>query len=339
MGHRQGDSKVYVQYYMSSFNDVDCQSICFGSAPQHDLIHLAGRLLRHGDAPTSLTGQQKAEVNQDPELASAREERSRALQRLKQQGYRSRADAEGTDIATQYDRYRRKAHSLSQKLKTRRLQRAIREFHSSVHVEEIERQLNGIKPPDVIVPPTIQYDLPERAHLARLLSNAADFKNRAELQDIRTELVSTISQLCKRRESPCRDQARRGGDAAAPLSSSGTAIGFSISGHKAAGYESGPTQNLRSRAKRPKQSTFACCPFCRWADDTVGGYQRTKSWRIDSLARHLRLQHLKMRHMPFKCPYRGCPEVLHSTEHFSGHVARQHQLYLPPSLMRPSRSR
>jgi hypothetical protein len=32
-----------------------------------------------------------------------------------------------------------------------------------VHVEEIERQLNGIKPPDVIVPTTVQYDLPERA--------------------------------------------------------------------------------------------------------------------------------------------------------------------------------
>ncbi|KAJ4465230.1 hypothetical protein J3R30DRAFT_3235372, partial [Lentinula aciculospora] len=27
MGHCQGDSKVYVQYYMSSFQDVDCQSI------------------------------------------------------------------------------------------------------------------------------------------------------------------------------------------------------------------------------------------------------------------------------------------------------------------------
>lgn len=55
MGHRQGDSRVYVQYYMSTFNDADCQSICFGSAPQHDLAHLAGRLLRHGDAPTALT--------------------------------------------------------------------------------------------------------------------------------------------------------------------------------------------------------------------------------------------------------------------------------------------
>lgn len=208
-----------------------------------------------------------------------------------------------------------------------------------MHVEEIERQLNGIKPPDVIVPPTIRYDLPERAHLARLLSHAADFKNRAELHDIRTELVSTIAQLCRRRESPYRGQARRGGNATAPLSSLGTGIDFSMAGHKAADYESGPSENLRPRAQGPKQSTFACCPFCRWADDTVGSYQRTKSWRIDSLARHMRLQHLKMRRMAFKCPFRGCAEVLHSTEHFSGHVARQHQLYLPPSFSGPNRPR
>ena len=79
MGHRQGDSRVYVQYYMSTFNDVDCQTICFGSAPQHDLIHLAGRLLRHGDAPTALTNQQKFEVNQDPDLVAFRRKRTLAL--------------------------------------------------------------------------------------------------------------------------------------------------------------------------------------------------------------------------------------------------------------------
>lgn len=45
--HRQGDSGAHVQCYMSNFNDVDRQSIYFKSLPQHDRIHLAGRLLRH----------------------------------------------------------------------------------------------------------------------------------------------------------------------------------------------------------------------------------------------------------------------------------------------------
>ncbi|KAK0701564.1 hypothetical protein B0T26DRAFT_681697 [Lasiosphaeria miniovina] len=182
MGHRQGDSRVYVQYYMSTFNDVDCQKICFGSAPQHDLIHLAGRLVRHGDAPTALTDQQKFEVNQDPDLVKYH----------------------------RYDQYKQKADRLSKKLKTERLRRAIKDFHDSVHVEEINRQLNGIKPSDVIAPPTIQYDVPERARVARLFSQAAEVRNRDELHPLRLDLVRTIARLCKRRESPCRRQAKRG---------------------------------------------------------------------------------------------------------------------------------
>ncbi|KAK3935512.1 hypothetical protein QBC46DRAFT_367527 [Diplogelasinospora grovesii] len=188
MGHRQGDSRVYVQYYMSTFNDVDCQTICFGSAPQHDLIHLAGRLLRHGDAPTTLTNQQKLKVNQDPELVKYRGRRTQALQQMKSQGYSTRADAEGTEVAKKYDRYKRKAERLSKKLKTQRLQRTIKEFHDSVHVEEINRQLNGIKPSDVIAPPTIHYDLPERARVARLFSRAAEVRDRDELHPLRMDL-------------------------------------------------------------------------------------------------------------------------------------------------------
>ncbi|KAK3943401.1 hypothetical protein QBC46DRAFT_420865 [Diplogelasinospora grovesii] len=194
MGHRQGDSRVYVQYYMSTFNDIDCQTIYFGNAPQHDLI-------RHGDAPTTLTDQQKFEVNQDPELVKYRRRRTQALRQMKSQGYSTRADAEGTEVAAKYDLYKRKADRLSKKLKTQRLQRAIKEFHDSVHVEEINRQLNGIKPSDVITPPTIQYDLPERARVARLFSRAADARNRDELHQLRMDLVRTLAQLCKRIES------------------------------------------------------------------------------------------------------------------------------------------
>ncbi|KXX73588.1 hypothetical protein MMYC01_210372, partial [Madurella mycetomatis] len=210
MGHRQGDSRVYVQYYISTFNDADCQSICFGSAPQYDLVHLAGRLLRHSDAPTALTNQQKFEVNQDSKLVKYRRERTRALQELKSQGYRTRADAEGTNLVARYDCYKRKANRLSKKLKSERLQRAIEEFHDSVHVDEINRQLNGIKPADVIAPPSITYDLPERARVARLFSRAADMKVRDELHPLCMDLVRTTTQLCKRIESPYRRQAKGG---------------------------------------------------------------------------------------------------------------------------------
>lgn len=50
----------------------------------------------------------------------------------------------------QYDRNKKKAKRLSGKLRTQRFERAIREFHSSVHAEKIDRQLNGIKPLHVV---------------------------------------------------------------------------------------------------------------------------------------------------------------------------------------------
>lgn len=137
MGHRQGDSRVYVMYYMSTFMDTGCQSICFGSPPQHDLIQLAGRLLRRGDAPTTLTDHQKFEVNQDPKLVKYRQKRTRALKEMKQLGYPNRAAAEGTELASRYDKFKKKGDSLNKRLKTKRLQRAIKDFHDSVHVEKL----------------------------------------------------------------------------------------------------------------------------------------------------------------------------------------------------------
>ena len=65
MGHALGDSSTYVRFYMTDYNDIDFQEIVFGSEPQRDLIHLMGRLLRHGDAPKHVTEEQRADVNKD----------------------------------------------------------------------------------------------------------------------------------------------------------------------------------------------------------------------------------------------------------------------------------
>ena len=308
MGHRQGDSSVYVTYYMSTFIDADCQSICFGSAPQHDLVHLAGRLLRHGGAPTALTDQQRFEVSQDPKLVAYCRKKTKALEQWKSQGYRSRQAAEGTKMASRYDYYKKKADSLSKRLKADRLQRAIRDFHGSIHIEEVHRQLSGIKPSTILAPRTIKYELPERAEAARLFSKVADGLSRAELDMLRIDLIMTLSQLCKRRESPCR---RR------------------MTGH----YERNEWQTVHERDDRPVQTAWQdqpgsmdpsplFCPFCRGANSEVGDTQRRKLWRIDSLARHICGQHLKGRRVPFACLYVGYTEVLEGAEHFINYAAR-----------------
>ncbi|ODA78130.1 hypothetical protein RJ55_06734 [Drechmeria coniospora] len=182
MGHRRGDSSTYLQYYMSNFIDVDCQSICFGTAPQHDLVQLAARLRRHDGAPKELTVEQIAEMHKNKTLLKYRAKKTGAMLEWKRQGYRSREHAKGTEMQARYDRYSKKANNLCKILKASLLQRAIRDFHNNVHVEEIDRQLRGIKPADVISPPNIE----------------------GSLYSLRVDLISALARLCKRRESPCR---------------------------------------------------------------------------------------------------------------------------------------
>ncbi|KAJ6443703.1 hypothetical protein O9K51_04882 [Purpureocillium lavendulum] len=112
MGHRKGDSSTYLQYYMSNFIDVDCQSICFGTAPQHDLVQLAARLRRHDGAPKELTVDQLAAIHNNKKLVEYREGRRRAVLDWKQQGYRSREEAKGTEMWERYDHYNKEANKL-----------------------------------------------------------------------------------------------------------------------------------------------------------------------------------------------------------------------------------
>ena len=314
MGHRQGDSSVYVRYYMSNFNDVDCQSICFGSAPQYDVVHLAGRLLRHGNAPTALTDEQQLEVSQHPTLTEYRQKSALLLEQMKSQGYPTRAAAEGTELAAQYDQYKKKSSTLSKKLRSMRLQQVIKDFHDSVHIDEVNRQLNGLKASDIIAPLTASYELPERAKVARLFSQAVETTNREDLFPLRMGLVRTLAQLCTRRESPRRRPSRSHG--ADPPSVVG----------------------ITRPAVSTRASVEAFCPFCRWADREVGEGQRLKSWRIDSLARHIRTQHLRRISGPFDCPYSDCSDVLRNPEHLANHMELRHQLRLPPAVLDSVRS-
>ncbi len=76
-------------------------------------------------------------------------------------------------------------------------------------VEEIDRQLQGIKPADIIAPPSIQYDLPERAHVAQSYAVAADMTDTDQLHELRLELIGRVSRLCGHRESRAIWQKKR----------------------------------------------------------------------------------------------------------------------------------
>ncbi|CAG9952415.1 unnamed protein product [Clonostachys rosea f. rosea IK726] len=149
MGHRLGDSGTYVRYYMPNFIGADVQSIIFGSTPQTDLIHLMGRLHRHQHAPKALTDQQKLEVTQDIRLTRYVEKRKRALERIKRAGYASAPAAKDTPDGKAYDRYRKKVETVRNVLLRKRMERAVQEFHETIHSKEVDQQLQGIKPTEV----------------------------------------------------------------------------------------------------------------------------------------------------------------------------------------------
>lgn len=194
-------------------------------------------------------------------------------------------------------------------------------------MEEINRQLNGIKPSDVIAPLTIQYDLPERARVARLFSQAAEARNRDELHPIRLDLVRTIAQLCKRRESPCRRQAKRSRKTVI-IKTRAVRFRSGSSGPMRPELRDEVLTQLATQAAPDTENTLPFCPFCRWADDEVGDGEREKLWRIDSLARHFRTRHFRRR-TPFRCPYGSRTAILADAGHFSDHARRQHRLHLP----------
>lgn len=334
MGHRKGDSSTYVRYYMSNFIDVDCQSICFGSVPHHDFVRLATRLRRHEGAPKELTVDQLAEINDDKRLVDYRAEKKRARLDWRRQGYRSREQAQDTDMRKRFDKYSKLEKNLIRKLKASRLQKAIEEFHANIHVEEINRQLCGIKPADIIAPPNIEYDLSERKEVAQLFSLAAESTDEESLHSLRINLITTITQLCKLSESTCRWTDKRGCKQVATRRAREYRA-QRINKADDSGYASDTSaQKARKEAELDLlKRTGPTCPFCQW-QSSHGVAQRTKTWRLDSLARHIRGQHLKRRRTPFVCPWQNCDAFLANSEHFAGHASR-HGLHLPPSVFGP----
>lgn len=325
MGHRKGDSSTYLTYYMSNFIDADCQSICFGSAPRRDIVILAAQLRYHSGAPKSLTTDQLADIEADKDLTRYRREKTLAKEEWKQQGYRSREDAAGTNMRKQYDKYNTKAISRRQKLKVKSLRLAIEEFHRIVHIEEVDRQLEGSKPAaEVIAPSDKTYEIPERAQIALLFSKLADAPDRESIYCIRVELVNVLVALAQQREDPVKLASKRGLKSSASRQAKLARQGHADSSVSVANSK-GPKPTIKSASlfHDPRYN----CPFCQ-----SRGFE-SRFGRIDVLARHIR-QHLRKKSGPFRCPWRDCISFLADSEHFAGHADREHGLKLPPQVLR-----
>lgn len=158
-------------------------------------------------------------------------------------------------------------------------------------------------------------------------------RDREALHRLRVNLVSAIAQLCKRRESPCLGPAKR---ACRSTTRSAEDDISQRPGVKRCRKLDTDDDSFVKRAEPPAaghRGPLSTCPFCELSDVSVGPCQRQKLWRIDSLGRHIRTQHLERKDTQFDCPFRDCPETLACAVRLVDHMAGQHGLRLPPSVV------
>jgi hypothetical protein len=349
MGHR-GD--VYERYYMPSFIDRDCQAIYLGSTRRDDLIRAVGRLICHERAPKALTDVQKFEISRHPELLKLIEERAQCVRELKNHGYPTIKAAKRTKWFEKHKSIQANINTLKRHLKDDWLEKTIAEFHKTVHTTEVDRQLRGIRPADIITPPTFKYELEERGKVAKLLFKSLDGLTEDQILEVRVELVDNLMQLCKKQETPHQYKApkKRGrpkvcrvytstdvedddDEEEEDISQGETDVESDVDWEtKTLADEDSDTDAMAPMEveERPMAPVLYCA-FCKWVDEEAGPRKRNHVFsRIDSLGRHIRAQHLCPRAAGegFDCPYQGCSAFIGSALHFVTHTKHQHRLSL-----------
>jgi hypothetical protein len=344
MGNR-GD--VYERYYLPSFIDADCQAIYLGSTRREDLIRAIGRLERYEGAPDKLTDVQKREILNHPDIVKCIRDRERYAAKIKKRGYSTLKAAKDTLWYKRHSQAQGKLNSLKVKLSHALLEKTIEDFHETVHVGEVDRQMRGILPAtEVLTPSTIEYELEERATVARLLFQPLDDLGDDQVFHVRVQLVQALAQLCTRQESPHQFKVSKSRKRSQPTDGFQTLCEPSEGCDIVMGTDDMVTnvqQSLRAcvidatvnsesildSAQDLPNATNLYCAFCRWGDEEAGPRKRKHLFsRIDSLGRHVRVQHLKKRAKGFRCPYEGCSAFLGNAMHFLHHTARQHRLCL-----------
>jgi hypothetical protein len=129
--------------------------------------------------------------------------RDRYAAKIKQCGYPTIKAGKGTKLFERHDEAQRKLNSLRTKPTRVKLDKIIDDFHETVHTDEVDRQMRGILPsPAVLNPSTIEYELKERAIVARLLFQPLEDLKLDKMFRVRIQLVQALAQLCTRQETP-----------------------------------------------------------------------------------------------------------------------------------------
>ncbi|KAH6668513.1 hypothetical protein B0J14DRAFT_658420 [Halenospora varia] len=186
MGQRS--RSTYTRFYIPPFIDRDVQAIYCGIPSRDNLIR---------------------EVNQDPTVVEAGEARNIAKEKIYSMGFKTIPDAKGkTEWHPLYIKASARFNARKSLLREKLLNKAIEEFHEWVDTNEINNQLNGIMPGEVLTPPTIHYELEDRALAAELFFRPLHDLDATQVFNLRIDLIKCLTRLCTQRASPRWCQAK-----------------------------------------------------------------------------------------------------------------------------------
>lgn len=335
MGHH---GSTYEEFYMPDLIERDFQAIYFGTPSQDDLIRSVARmgLSRDMRAPHSLTSEQKQEVYNHPELEILREKREKYKNKLYKQGHCPLTEGEGTRAYEQYQKYDRKIGTKAIALRTKRLQKAIREFHDTIDEIEIRRQLNGIAVPAILTRPAAQYELRERASIVKLMPTSLSELEVSEALNARIKFVHKLARLCDRQESRKFSPLKRARpcDGVQPSKRARSAEGTNDSSELCSMTKADNLPHVKVEDVEVVDETYPMklnkpiCSIC------IGDEQKSREEHLqpfarkDSLKKHLNI-HIKcgVFKNKFVCKHPNCTAWLETVQDFMNHAATVHNVW------------
>ncbi|KAF2008362.1 hypothetical protein BU24DRAFT_469047 [Aaosphaeria arxii CBS 175.79] len=332
MGHL---GSTYEKYYTPTHIARDFQAVYFGTPTEDLLIQSVARmgLTRDQRAPVELDENQKEEVRNNPKLVALREQRDNYKNELYEKGFYPLSKGKTTSIYKKYQETVRKLNSTNQGLCRKRLEKAIREFHTSIDSVEIARQLDGKPTTDLLTKPAVSFELRERAVIAHMLFKP--FEN----EKARVRFITNFARLCKRQEMrrPVTLKRKR---VEFVVSASGEAnpqkcreIGRlnrglpCQSGEVTQEPDLSECEEVQARQLYPMVSPYPICLFCI-GNERLSYEQRTKPWpRKDVLNKHVDTHFRNPEFQgEFTCRHPSCSCKLNGKMHFKRHSLEVHQV-------------
>jgi len=124
-------------------------------------------------------------------LVALRNEREECKNQIYDRGFYPVVATKGTDLYKRYEDTKCRLSSITQKLYRQRFDRAVRDFHDSVDMIKIARQLNGNTTTEILTISTVEFEIRARGTIAGILFKP--FKN----DQARIKLIYTLARLCR----------------------------------------------------------------------------------------------------------------------------------------------